>query len=377
MLRGNGIQWLVACVLVAGCGRGATADRRDPQAAEPHETKTSSATPRTTLHEGLIIGEFRLPPNAVVDGDTIRVEGLDGSVRLLGVDSEEKIRSRRDRVAIEKDFRGYLKGKRGNHGRPAKAATPLGDQASAFGEAFFGDAETVRLERDDPMALRGRFGRALAYAFVNQDGKWVSYNVELVRVGLSPYFTKYGYSHRFHNQFARAEQEARDAKRGIWDPSGLHYDDYEERKAWWDARARFIQAFDHDAASSPDYVLLTHANAESAMAARIGQEVTVLGTVDEIQYFKGLVRVFLAGADREDFPIIFRDRGVFERSGIREAIGEPITVRGVVERYTKGDYTTLQIVVRTPEQVRIAEVPPPRRRQATLRENETGDAAGR
>lgn len=354
-----GFSWVAACLLASSCGRGATAD---PSIAV-REAAPSIAQPvprGATLQEGLIIGEFSLPSHPVVDGDTIRVVGLEDSIRLLGLDTEEKIRGRRDRAAIEADFDGYLVAKRGDRPRPVKAATPIGDEASAFAEAFFAGAETVRLERDDPRALRGRFGRALAYAFVSRDGKWVSYNIECVRAGLSPYFTKYGYSRRFHNQFARAEQEARDAQRGIWDPEARHYDDYEERKAWWDARANFIQAFDHESASNDDHVLLTHADAETRLEKMLGKEVTVLGTVAQIRHFKGLIRVLLAGADRFDFPIIFRDRLVFDKSDLARAFGEPITVRGKVERYSKGDYETLQIVVGDQAQVTIAVTPSPR-----------------
>ncbi len=117
----------------------------------------------------------------------------------------------------------------------------MGEKATEFAEAFFADAEVVRLERDDPKDIRGRFGRLLAYAFVEKNGRWTSYNVECVRAGMSPYFTKYGYSHRFHNQLSHAEAEAREAGRGIWDPRSKGYGDYEERKAWWNARADFIR----------------------------------------------------------------------------------------------------------------------------------------
>ncbi|MBW2191959.1 MAG: thermonuclease family protein [Deltaproteobacteria bacterium] len=89
----------------------------------------------------------------------------------------------------------------------------MGERATQFAKAFFEGAEVVRLERDDPKEIRGHFGRLLAYVFVKKSGRWTSYNVEAVRAGMSPYFTKYGYSHRFHNQFTHAESEARQAKR--------------------------------------------------------------------------------------------------------------------------------------------------------------------
>ena len=56
-----------------------------------------------------------------------------------------------------------------------------------------------------PGEIRDRYDRYLAYVFAEIDGKWVNYNVECVRAGMSPYFMKYGYSQRFHADFV-AEQ---------------------------------------------------------------------------------------------------------------------------------------------------------------------------
>ena len=195
--------------------------------------------------------------------------------------------------------------------------------------------------------------------FVQKDGKWTSYNVEAIRAGMSPYFTKYGYSNRFHNQFARAEAEARRARRGIWDPNAKGYGDYAERKDWWNARADFIQAFEHQAAGRDDFIVLAHWDAKAKLERMLGDEVTVLGTADKVEYFQGLVRVVLSGANEEDFPIIFRDNEVFRRSDLARYRGEPVTVRGRIERYKRGNYETLQIVVTRPKQVGLPSLPWP------------------
>ena len=259
----GGIWGGCACALVAimGCDRGATAEapvqlaeRAETHAGSAEQTATDIGRKEEVDQEGLLIGEYRLADNPVVDGDTIRVESVDGSIRLLSIDTEEKLRGKADRAAAAKDFEQYLKKKRGEATRPQKAGTPMGEEASKFAKAFFDGAETVRLERDDPKEIRGHYGRLLAYAFVEKNGRWTSYNVECVRAGMSPYFTKYGYSHRFHNQLAHAEIEARQAKRGIWDPDAQGYGDYDERKAWWNARAEFIRAFEHEANRRNDYV---------------------------------------------------------------------------------------------------------------------------
>jgi endonuclease YncB( thermonuclease family) len=322
-------------------------------AAERPRAKDQAGSER----EGLLIGEYQLADDPVIDGDTIRVKGIEGSVRLLSLDTEERFHSRADRAAASRDFQQYLNEKRGGAARPAKAATPMGEEAAKFAEEFFKGANRVRLERDDSKEIRGNFGRLLAYAFVRKNGRWTSYNVECVRAGMSPYFTKYGYSHRFHNQLSHAEAEAREAKRGIWNPDAQGYGDYDERKAWWNARADFIRAFEHEASRRNGLILLSHWDARAQLEASLGETVTVLSTVEEIKRFKGLVRVALAMEPDRPFPIVFFDREVFDRSKVAAYAGEPIRVRGRVERYTKGSYTTLQIVVDDPAQITTPSLP--------------------
>jgi endonuclease YncB( thermonuclease family) len=363
-LWGSIWQVLACLVAIAGCDRGATAEAPVQQVdtAEAHTGAAERVKPtaqplRDIDQEGLLIGEYRLAESPVVDGDTIRVEGVDGSIRLLSIDTKEKLRGRADRAAAAQDFEQYVAKKRGEATRPQKAGTPMGEEASKFAKAFFNGAETVRLERDDAKEIRGHYGRLLAYAFVEKNGRWTSYNVECVRAGMSPYFTKYGYSHRFHNQLAHAEIEARQAKRGIWDPDAQGYGDYDERKAWWNARAEFIRAFEHEANRRNDYVQLSHWDAFEQLEEKLGQEVSVLSTVDKIQHFKGLVRVSLAKQRGKGFPVIFFDRDVFDESGIERFKREPVKVRGTVERYEKGNYRTLQIVVKEPTQVVLPSLP--------------------
>jgi len=347
-----------------GCDRGATAETPVQQdvAAEAHRGAAARQKPNQgarggAVQQGLLIGEFRLPDDPVIDGDTIRVEGIDGSLRLLSLDTEERFHGKADRAAASKDFERYRKGKRANAARPQKTGTPMGEEAAKFAEAFFEGAEVVRLERDDAKEIRGHFGRLLAYVFVKKTGRWTSYNVECVRAGMSPYFTKYGYSRRFHNQLTHAETDAREAKRGIWNPGAKGYGDYDERKVWWDARADFIRAFEHEANRREDFILLSQWDALERLEKKVGKSVTVLSTVDRIDHFKGLVRVSLAAQNDQRFPMIFFDRRVFRASGVEGFKGEPVTVRGPVERYEKGRYRTLQIVVQDPEQIGLPALP--------------------
>src|SRR3569623_1422348 len=194
----------------------------------------------------LVIGEF--PLVRVVDGDTVRVKGLDSSLRLLGIDTEETFKHDKERRAYMKGFAAYAKDVRGASPRPAKFATPLGDEAKRWAEAWFKDVTTVRLERDDPHEIKDRYRRYLAYVRAEKHGKWVNYNVEAVRAGMSPYFPKYGRSRRFDRDFIAAEAEAKAAKRGIWAPGAEAYPDYPEREAWWTARGDFVAKFHDEAA---------------------------------------------------------------------------------------------------------------------------------
>jgi endonuclease YncB( thermonuclease family) len=364
-MRAYGVGLLGLCLVGIGCDRAATVEApvETIAVAQAHanaaQGEAALAPTRPMLEqEGLIIGEFRLARQPVVDGDTIRVEGIDGSIRLLSIDTEERLRSKADRAAAARDFERYLKRKRGNAPRPSKPGTPMGDEAYRFARSFFEGVELVRLERDDPKEMRDRYGRLLAHAFVRKKRRWKSYNVECVREGMSPYFTKYGYSHRFHNELARAEAEARQAKRGIWSSDAKGYGDYDERKAWWDARADFIRAFEHKASGRDDYIELAHWDALQRLEERVDEEVTVLSTVDRIQRFKTLVKVSLVG-ESGGFPVIFLEPEVFKKSGIDQYAGEPVLVRGVLERYEKGSYRTLQIMVKEPGQVSLPPLPRP------------------
>ncbi len=68
----------------------------------------------------------------------------------------------------------------------------------------------IDLEFEGP--IRGRYGRLLCYVFVNG----VNFNLELVREGLSPYYTKYGLSQKHDQEFREAERYARTQELNIW-----------------------------------------------------------------------------------------------------------------------------------------------------------------
>ena len=309
---------------------------------------------------GMVLGEFTLAGKPVIDGDTVRVEGLESTLRLLALDCEETLKDEQSRRDVEDDWPKYLKDKRGSGKHPTKAGTPMGEEAKKYAIKFFEGVRTVRLERDHPKEIRDRYDRYLAYVFVERGGKWINYNVEAVRAGMSPYFTKYSYSRRFHDDFAAAEKEAREAKRGIWRPGAQAYQDYAERKAWWDARAEFIKSFERDGKGRDDFIVLTHWDSIRSIEKKLGQEVTVLGSVSRIVLGdRGPTRVLLGRRKFNDFAIVFFDKDVYASSGVDRYEGEFIRVTGVVNEY-KNKYTNrrqLQVIVNLPSQVVGSEIP--------------------
>jgi hypothetical protein len=165
---------------------------------------------------------------------------------------------------------------------------------------------------------------------------------------------------RRHDDFVAAEKEARENQRGIWKPGCQCYHDYDEREAWWNARADFILEFEREAAKHDDYIVLTNWDAIRRLEDRLGQEVTVLATVGSIRFGdKGPSRALLSRRLFNDLPAVFFDRDVFSSSGIANYKGEFVAVTGVVNKY-KNKYNkkeVLQILVNLPSQVHGSKLP--------------------
>ena len=120
-----------------------------------------------------------------VDGDTIIVEGKI-RVRLIGADTPETV-------------------------KPNSPVEPFGPEASEFTRKAIENAgNRVRLEPDGDQV--DRYKRQLAMVYV--DG--VLLNEELIREGLAVARLQYRYSQEMKTRFQAAEEEAKNAKRGIW-----------------------------------------------------------------------------------------------------------------------------------------------------------------
>ncbi len=182
----------------------------------------------------------------VVDGDTLNVR-LDGEVvplRLLSVDTEEKISGR-------------------PLGSPTKPQTVFGEETAQWAREFFaalGEPAHIGLAFPEGRR-RDVYGRLLCQVLL-LDGR--DFNLLLVEQGRSPYFNKYGNSLVAHEAFVRAQSAARAAQLGIWNaatnrartpgaPSAVR--PYEQLLPWWEARAAAIDSFRARAAREPEAVL--------------------------------------------------------------------------------------------------------------------------
>ncbi len=236
-----------------------------------------------TKDEAHVIGVYS--SFRVIDGDTFRIEGIERGVRFLFIDTEEVPRGEnaaQELAQLRASWPQPYYEKRGDRRFPVKMASPMGWDTAEWAKDWFSDVDSIRLERDSRKNIYGYFGRWLALVFARKQGTWVLYNLECVRQGHSPYYGKYGFSERFHEEFKTAQQEARAAQRGIWNPSLQHYPDYDERMAWWDKRGEAITRYLEHAGSDEHFFFMGRDGEMERLALRAGENVVVFGAVDWI-----------------------------------------------------------------------------------------------
>jgi micrococcal nuclease len=146
----------------------------------------------------------------VVDGDTIVIDynGKHEKVRLLCVNTQESVHPDR------------------------KQNVPMGKVASRYAKKRL-SGKYVDLEFEGNRT-RGKYRRLLTYVFV--DGE--NLNLELVREGLSPYYTKYGLSENYDRDFREAERFARQHRLNIWGDTALTSKYFRLKSKWGQKRSK-------------------------------------------------------------------------------------------------------------------------------------------
>ncbi len=276
--------------------------------------------------------KLRANDSAIADGDTIRAVGFDKSIRLLQLDTEELLKDE-DLVFAERDWQGYVASKTKKKNQIATYGTPLGNQAADFARSFFDGIEDIYVEYESPLRTREFFGRHLAYVWIQKHGDstgWLNYNIEAVRAGMSPYYTKYGYSELYHDAFVAAESEAKAAKRGIWAPDVKAYPDYNRREREWAERAKSIRTFRERFQNTPDFIELGTDVALATLRERIGQRVTVFGFVDRYSPSAKPPKIQMSHRYRENVVIVTKPPVKFPTSQISLKNGEFIYAEGTV-----------------------------------------------
>lgn len=131
------------------------------------------------------------PVVRAVDGDTIVVKVDYGlvKVRLIGVDTPETV-------------------------HPTKTVEYYGKEASRFTNNLL-KGENVHLVTDPQQGAKDRYGRTLAYVYRAPDGLFV--NAEIIRQGYGHAYPKYPF--KYMEKFKGLERFAREAKKGLWDPT--------------------------------------------------------------------------------------------------------------------------------------------------------------
>ncbi|MBA2664299.1 MAG: thermonuclease family protein [Bradymonadaceae bacterium] len=261
-------------------------------------------------------GQLRAGAQGIVDGDTIRVVGFDNSIRLLQLDCEEVLKGD-DLALADANWSAYVAAQSGDDdARIATYGTPLGNEATAFARDFFDGIEEVFVEYESPKRTRDFFGRHLAYVWIKRQGDvqgWLNYNLEAVRAGMSPYYTKYGYSARYHAAFEAAEAEAQQAGRGIWAKGARAYPDYARRKLEWADRAQQIAAFRDGFDAHEAFIELGSDTAMATLRQRLGQRVTLFGSVARFSPRGRPPKLHLAHRYRENVVVVASGTYAFAR----------------------------------------------------------------
>lgn len=156
------------------------------QASRPTPTPSSSTT-----H---VLPSQLMTVTRVVDGDTIKVakNGQEETVRLLGIDTPESV-------------------------APRKPVECFGKESSLYLTKLV-QGKRVSLEQDSSQSSYDRYGRLLAYVFL-EDG--TNINKTLIHEGYAFEYT-YDTPYIYQEDFKAEEEQARENERGLWSPTACN-----------------------------------------------------------------------------------------------------------------------------------------------------------
>lgn len=199
VLTRNLLLRLVFCPIAAlgtltSCsGPGSLADSSSQSVRQSVPQSAAQAVPvRTDLTPiGDVVGG--VPVERVIDGDTIKVllRGQDITVRLIGLDTPETV-------------------------KPGSPVECFGPEASDFAKQML-NGQTVTLESDASQGVTDRYGRVLAYVWLELPGDALSlFNLEVVAGGYG-IERQYGpLPYVWREEFAAAQASAQRDDLGMW-----------------------------------------------------------------------------------------------------------------------------------------------------------------
>jgi micrococcal nuclease len=231
----------------------------------------------------------------VADGDTITVSlnNKNESLRLVCVDTEEK------------------------PGSPKLPHTKAGQLASDMAKQYFSSAGggfvkvDLEFDTDDPEAVclvkhRDNFGRLLCYVHKGAE----NFNLKLIQEGWSPYFSKYGRSRVYHQDFTEAEATAQAGNLILWNPqtnAGGPARNYTDLIPWWGLRDSIVQ--DYRQLEPKANVLSVRLDYQKILqASETGVTLTILCDLqDGISRRVGDAALIKAGSDVQRFNLWLPD----------------------------------------------------------------------
>lgn len=149
----------------------------------PRTQSTPTQTPKQTSVATLYA------VTKVVDGDTlaVNIDGITETIRLIGADTPETV-------------------------DPRKPVQCYGIEASNKAKATLHGGKRVRLESDPTQGDRDKYDRLLRYVYL-EDG--ILFNKMMISEGYAHEYT-YNIPYKYQEEFNKAEDDARIAKRGLW-----------------------------------------------------------------------------------------------------------------------------------------------------------------